>query len=78
MRTSLRHKKGARLKLEELKIKKVITGDAIPKSLGLIELEKNYALLARMMIGIIERMNLMQNKMEKMEKKLVQLLRTKK
>ena len=59
-------------------MKQIITGDAVPKSLGMIELEKNYALLAEMMTGIIDRMQKFENNIEKLEKRMSHLIRSKK
>ena len=58
-------------------VKQVITGLAIPKSIGLIELEKNYGLLAEMVGTMIDRMHKMENEMEKVQKKLAEVMRSK-
>ena len=59
-------------------MKQIITGAAVPKSLGLIELEKNYALLAEMMTGIIGRMQKLENNIEKLEKTMAHLIHSRK
>ena len=70
--------KKKRLDVGNKVIKHIITGSAIPKSLGFIELEKNYALLANIMSGMVDRLQVMEIKMEKMEKKMVEVMRAKK
>jgi hypothetical protein len=64
-----------RLDVHNKVIKQVITGSAVPKSIGFIELEKNYVLLAKMMTGMIDQMEKLETKMERMEKNLVNALK---
>jgi len=59
-------------------VKQIITGIAIPKSLSMIELEKNYAFLAEMMSRMIDRMQKLENDIETLEKRMSHLLRSKK
>jgi len=58
------------MKDERKAIRTVITGKAIPKSLGLIELEENYALLANMLTHIIDRIQKIEKNIEELEKRL--------
>ena len=74
---SLRRKKRKGLDVRDKVVKQIITGLAVPKSLGMIELEKNYALLAEMISGMIDRMRRMENEMEHLEAKMGKLLRAK-
>jgi len=75
---SLGRKKRKSLDVGDKALKQIITGIAVPKSIGLIELEKNYCLLAEMMSSMIDRMHNMENEMEKMQKKLAEVMRGKK
>jgi hypothetical protein len=67
-------KKIKKLHDEHKVLKGVITGNTIPKSVGLIELEKNYALVADLLCNLIDKMQKMENNMEKLEKKISRLL----
>jgi len=63
------------MRKEENKLMKdIITGNAVPKSVGLIELEKNYALLAEMVSRLIDRIRILEDDVEKLEKKVAALL----
>jgi len=75
---SLFHRKKKHLDVGDKVIKQIITSSAVPKSIAQIEMEKNYCLLAEMMSGMIDRMHKMENEMEKMQKKLVEVMRAKK
>lgn len=55
-------------------VKEIITGNAVPKSMSLIELEKNYALLAEMVARLIERIRIIEGDIDKLEKKVASLL----
>lgn len=66
------------MKEEEKLVKEIITGNAIPKSISLIELEKNYALLAEMFARLIDRVRIIEDDLEKLEKKVALLLVEKK
>jgi hypothetical protein len=57
------------MKDEHKAIKTVITGKAIPKSVGLIELEGNYCLLADMMAHLIDRVEKIEKHIEILEKR---------
>lgn len=61
------------MKEENKLVKDIITGNSVPKSMGLIELEKNYAILADMLVRIMERVQRMENEIEKLEKKVFEI-----
>jgi len=61
------------MKEEDKAVRSVITGEAVPKSLSLIELEKNYALFADMLSHIIDRIQQIEDDINKLEKKIVDL-----
>ncbi|MEM5853925.1 MAG: hypothetical protein QXS37_04595 [Candidatus Aenigmatarchaeota archaeon] len=63
------------MKEENKVVKEIITGNAVPKSISLIELEKNYALLAEMFSRLLDRMNTIEDELEKLEKKVAFLLK---
>ena len=52
------------------KLSEIITGERVPKSLGLIELEKKYDLVAQITDAILDKMETMNKKMELLEKKI--------
>jgi hypothetical protein len=56
------------MKEENKVMKEIITGNAVPKSVSLIEMEKNYALLAQMVGRLIDRIRIIENDMEKLQK----------
>jgi len=58
------------MKEENKVVKQIITGNAVPKSVSLIELEKNYALLAQMVARLIDRIRVLEDEIEKLEKKV--------
>jgi hypothetical protein len=58
------------MKEENKVVKQIITGNAVPKSVSLIELEKNYALLAEMVAGLIDRIRILEDEVDKLEKKV--------
>jgi hypothetical protein len=62
------------MKEENKVVKDIITGNAIPKSTGLIELEKNYALLAEMFARLLDRIRVIENDLDKLEEKVALLL----
>lgn len=62
------------MKEENKVMKEIITGNAIPKSVSLIELEKNYALLAEMVARLIDRIRILEDDLEKLEKNITTLL----
>jgi predicted nuclease with TOPRIM domain len=62
------------MKEENKLIKDVITGNAVPKSISLIELEKNYALLAEMFARLLDRIKTIEDDLDKLEKKVALLL----
>ncbi|MEM5836612.1 MAG: hypothetical protein QW451_00500 [Candidatus Aenigmatarchaeota archaeon] len=62
------------MKEEQKLVKEVITGNAVPKSISLIELEKNYAILAEMFARLIDRVRIIEDDLEKLEKKVALLL----
>ena len=66
------------MKDENKAVKDIITGNAIPKSVSLIELEKNYALLAEMVSRLIDRIRILEDDVEKLEKNVTTLLLEKK
>jgi hypothetical protein len=66
------------MKDENKMVKDVITGNAVPKSVSLIELEKNYALLAEMVSRLIDRIRIIEDDVDKLEKKVATLLIEKK
>jgi hypothetical protein len=66
-------KKVKKLREEDKVLKSVITGNTIPKSVGLIELEKNYALVADLLCHLIDRMQRLEKNVEKLEKKVFHL-----
>ena len=61
------------MKEENKAVKGVITGNMVPKSVGLIELEKNYISLANMLIRLMERVQKLENDVEKIEKKIFEI-----
>ncbi|MEM5870292.1 MAG: hypothetical protein QXR09_03985 [Candidatus Aenigmatarchaeota archaeon] len=63
-----------KMKEEQKLVKEVITGNAVPKSISLIELEKNYAILAEMFARLIDRVRIIEDDLEKLEKKVALLL----
>ena len=75
---SLGRKRRKSLDVGDKALKQIITGAAVPKSVALIEMEKNYCLLAEMVSSMIDRMHKMENEMEKMQKKLAEVMRAKK
>jgi len=66
-------KKVKKLREEDKVLKSVITKNTIPKSVGLIELEKNYALVADLLCHLIDRMQRLEKNVEKLEKKVFHL-----
>ena len=58
------------MKDENKMVKDVITGNAVPKSVSLIELEKNYALLAEMIARLIDRIRIIEDEVDKLERKV--------
>ena len=58
-------------------VKDVVTGMSIPRSLTEIELEKNYALLAKILSNMIDKMQRMETNMENLESKMARLLSSK-
>jgi hypothetical protein len=62
------------VKEENKVVKDIITGNAVPKSMSLIELEKNYALLAEMFARLLDRIRVIEEDLDKLEKKVAQLL----
>ena len=66
------------MKEENKVVKDIVTGNAVPKSISLIELEKNYALLAEMMARILDRIRSIEEDVEKLEKKVASILIEKK
>lgn len=62
------------MKEENKVMKEIITGNAVPKSVSLIELEKNYALLAEMVARLIDRIRILEDDLEKLEKNITTLL----
>jgi len=62
------------MKEEQKLVKEVITGNAVPKSISLIELEKNYAILAEMFARLIDRVRIIEDDLEKLEKKVALIL----
>jgi hypothetical protein len=62
------------MKEENKLVKDIITGNAVPKSVSLIELEKNYALLAEMFARILDRIKVIEDDLDKLEKKVALLL----
>jgi len=75
---SFLRKKRKHLDVGDKVIKQIVTSSAVPKSIAQIEMEKNYVMLAHMMSEMIDRMHSMENEMEKMQKKLVEVMRAKK
>jgi len=75
---SLRGRKRRGLDEVGVAVKRVITGAAIPKSLSQISLEKNYVMMARMLTGMIDRMQKIEDNMENLENKMLRLLRSRK
>jgi hypothetical protein len=67
-------KKIKKLHDEHKVLKGVITGNTIPKSVGLIELEENYALVADLLVHLIDKMQQLERDVEKLEKKVSHLL----
>jgi hypothetical protein len=67
-------RKAKKLHEENKVLKSVITGTTIPKSVGLIELEKNYALVADLLCHLIDRMQKLERNVEKLEKKVFHLI----
>jgi len=63
-----------KMKEEQKLVKEVITGNAVPKSISLIELEKNYAILAEMFARLIDRVRIIEDDLEKLEKKVALIL----
>ena len=66
------------MKEENKVVKDIVTGNAVPKSISIIELEKNYALLAEMMARILDRIRSIEEDVEKLEKKVASILIEKK
>lgn len=66
------------MKEENKVIKDIITGNAVPKSMSLIELEKDYALLAEMFTRLLDRIRVIEDDLGKLEKKVALLLMEKK
>jgi predicted nuclease with TOPRIM domain len=62
------------IKEENKVVKEIITGNAVPKSMSLIELEKNYALLAEMFARVLDRIKTIEDDLDKLEKKVALLL----
>jgi predicted nuclease with TOPRIM domain len=62
------------MKEENKVVKDIITGNAVPKSMSLIELEKNYALLAEMFARILDRIKTIEDDLDKLEEKVALLL----
>ncbi|MEM5766104.1 MAG: hypothetical protein QXD43_05555 [Candidatus Aenigmatarchaeota archaeon] len=62
------------MKEENKIVKEIITGNAVPKSISLIELEKNYALLAEMFARLLDRIKVIEDDIDKLEKKVASLL----
>ncbi|MEM5869589.1 MAG: hypothetical protein QXR09_00240 [Candidatus Aenigmatarchaeota archaeon] len=62
------------LKEENKVVKDIITGNAVPKSISLIELEKNYALLAEMFARLLDRIKTIEDELDKLEEKVALLL----
>ena len=71
-------RKGRGLNVADKVVKDVITGKSVPKSLSMIELEKNYVLLAKILSNMIDRMQNIESTMENLEKKMARTLRDKK
>jgi len=61
-------------KEENKVLKDIITGNAVPKSVSLIELEKNYALLAEMISRLIDRIRIIEDDVERLQKNVATLL----
>ena len=61
------------MKDEDKAVRSVITGEAVPKSLSLIELEKNYAMFADMLSHVIDRIQQIEDDINKLEKKITDL-----
>lgn|GEM_PF-3636789 len=62
------------MKEENKVVKDIITGNAVPKSMSLIELEKNYALLAEMFARLLDRIKTIEDDLDKLEEKVALLL----
>jgi len=62
------------MKEENKVVKEIITGNAVPKSTSLIELEKNYALLAEMFARLLDRIKTIEDDLDKLEEKVALLL----
>jgi predicted nuclease with TOPRIM domain len=62
------------IKEENKVVKDIITGNAVPKSMSLIELEKNYALLAEMFARLLDRIKTIEDDLDKLEEKVALLL----
>ncbi|MEM5829761.1 MAG: hypothetical protein QW040_03655 [Candidatus Aenigmatarchaeota archaeon] len=62
------------MKDENKIVKDIITGNAVPKSMSLIELEKNYALLAEMFARLLDRIKDIEEDLDKLEEKVALLL----
>ncbi|MEM5773102.1 MAG: hypothetical protein QXL86_02640 [Candidatus Aenigmatarchaeota archaeon] len=62
------------LKEENKIVKDIITGNAVPKSMSLIELEKNYALLAEMFARLLDRIKTIEDELDKLEEKVALLM----
>jgi len=58
---------------EKEAIKKVITGELVPKSMGQIELEKNFSLLCSMVSNIIERIHDLETDVAKLQRQIAEL-----
>jgi len=56
------------MKEENKAMKEIITGNAVPKSVSLIEMEKNYALLTEIVARLIDRIRIIEDDMEKLQK----------
>jgi len=61
------------MKEENKVVKDIITGNSVPKSMGLIELEKNYAILADMLVHVMDKIQKIENELEKIEKKVFEV-----
>jgi len=58
---------------EDKLVKQIIVGKAVPKSLSLIELEKNYSVLAEIVVDLLERVKSLEEDVERLMRKLAHL-----